>query len=328
MTASIEPSLASPGAVQSRVPDFFIVGHAKSGTSALYKMLRQQPQIYMPELKEPSYFVPELRMRKRKTAKLPDTLEEYLSLFAAARPEQRVGEATPSYLWSRTAASRIAEVQPAARIIVILREPASFLVSLHMQFVRTDVETENDLRKAISLDDLRREGKALPRHSTRPLALVYSDHVRYVEQLQRYYAAFPPEQVLVLIYEDFRADNEGTVRQVLRFLDVEDVSSIEVLEANPAVRVRSARLRELSRSIYLGRGPLARTAKSAIKAVTPQRLRRDALTLERRVNRGKVSPPDQQLMLELRRRFKGEVVALSELLGRDLVTQWGYDSIG
>jgi hypothetical protein len=43
---------------------------------------------------------------------------------------------------------------------------------------------------------------------------------------------------------------------------------------------------------------------------------------------GKPRAPDARLMLELRRRFKGEVVALSEYLDRDLVTLWGYDGIG
>ena len=38
---------------------------------------------------------------------------------------------------------------------------------------------------------------------------MYSDHVRYVEQLRRYHDVFPPEQVLVLIYDDFRADNDA-----------------------------------------------------------------------------------------------------------------------
>lgn len=327
MTASAETSTAA--VLQKRLPDFFIVGHAKSGTSALYQMLKRQPQIYMPDIKEPSFFVPELRSRlqRRNPAKHPDTLEEYLSLFDTARPEQRVGEATPSYLWSRTAASRIADVQPAARIIAILREPASFLRSLHLQFVQTHVETEADLRKAIGLEELRRQGKGLPRDSTRPEALLYSDHVRYVEQLRRYHAVFPPEQVLVLIYDDFRRDNESTVRTVLRFLEVDDTSPIEVIEWNPTVRVRSPRLYEFVRSLYMGRGPVVRAAKAGIKALTPRQLRHDAIALQHRVQWGKPLPADEEFMLELRRRFKREVVALSEYLDRDLVKLWGYDSI-
>ncbi len=329
MTASADPSAPARGPSQGRVPDFFIVGHAKSGTSALYRMLKRQPQIYMPDVKEPSFFVPELfpRRRARKSDRHPETLDDYLALFAPAGPEQRVGEATPSYLWSHTAASRIAEVQPAARIIAILREPASFLRSLHLQFLQTDVETEKDLGKAIALDERRREGEALPRRSTRPQALVYSEHVRYVEQLRRYHAVFPPEQVLVLIYDDFRAENQGTVRQVLRFLDVDDEAAVEVMEVNPAVRVRAPRMNELMRSLSMGDGRVMAPAKRAIKAITPRQLRHDAIGTLRRAQLAEPGPPDEEVMLELRRRFKGEVVALSEYLGRDLVRLWGYENI-
>jgi Sulfotransferase family len=327
MTNTPEASAAAKGAGR-RIPDFFIVGHAKSGTTALYEMLRRHPQIYLPDVKEPWFFAPELRNPKRqRSLKHPDTLEDYLSLFTAAKPEQRIGEATPSYLWSRLAAGRISELEPQARIIAVLREPASFLTSLHLQFLQTDIETEKDLRRAIELEDARREGKAIPRNSARPRALLYSDHVRYVEQLLRYREAFSPEQMLVLIYEDFRADNQAIVREVLRFLDVDDRAPIETIEANPAVRVRVPQVQGLVRSLYLGRGPAARVAKAAIKAVTPRQLRRGALDLQRRAQLAEPRPPDPELMRELRRRFKGEVVALSEYMDRDLVDYWGYGDI-
>ena len=337
MTASLEGAAAGRGAAakpvatRGRMPDFFVVGHAKSGTTALYEMLREQPAIFMPDVKEPWYFVPELRapVPRGNADRHPHTLDGYLALFADARADQRVGEATPSYLLSHEAAARIAAARPDARIVAILREPASFLRSLHLQFLQTDVETETDLGRAIALEDERRAGRSLPRNSTRPQALMYSEHVRYVEQLQRYHAVFAPEQILVLIYDDFRADNAATVRRVLRFLDVEDVSPIVAAEVNPTVQIRSPRVHGLVRSLYMGRGRVARALKAAVKAVTPRRLRRDALrTFRRRVLYGKPLPADEPLMLELRRKFKDEVVALGEYLERDLVTLWGYDRIG
>jgi hypothetical protein len=158
--------------------------------------------------------------------------------------------------------------------------------------------------------------------------LLYSEHVRYTEQLRRYHAEFAREQVLVLIYEDFRADNEGTVRGVLRFLDVDDSLPVEVTRANPTVLMRSQQLDDLVHSISVGRGPLSAMVKTAVKALTPRRLRQDALhlTLRRVVHRAP-PPPDEQLMLELRRRFKAEVSSLSEYLDRDLVKLWGYDNL-
>jgi hypothetical protein len=313
------------------VPDFFIVGHAKSGTTALYEMLKRHPQIYMPASKEPWFFASDMRPRfqPRKTGVAPGTLDEYLSLFADASPGQRVGEASSSYLWSHTAARAIAEVQPDARIIAILREPASFLRSLHLQLLQAHVEAEQDLRKAISLEAARREGKHIPRRSHRPQLLQYSDHVHYVEQLRRYHEVFPPEQVLVLIYEEFRRDNEETVRAVLRFLDVDESHPVEVLKVNPTIRMRSQQLDDVVHSLSVGRSPAARAVKTAVKSLTPGNTSRKLLrAAQRHVVHGDPRPPDESFMLELRVRFKGEVVALSEYLGRDLVSLWGYDEIG
>jgi hypothetical protein len=312
------------------MPEFFVVGHHKCGTSALYEMLRRHPQIYMPEIKETWYFSPELRSPKKKRAatERPETLEQYLSLFDGARADQRVGENSPAYLMSATAARRIGDAQPDARIIAILREPASFLRSFHLQCLRNHVETEKDFAKAIALEHARRQGRHIPRHSHRPHELLYSNHVRYVSQLQSYETVFPPERILVLIYEDFRRDNEATIRRVLGFLDVDDSVPIELIEANPSFDVRSPKLNELVRSVYIGRGPVSRAVKASVKSVTSQEVRQDLLQhVRRRVIYGQPQSADETVMLELRRRFKDEVVALSEHLDRDLVRVWGYDRI-
>ncbi len=312
-----------------RVPDVFIAGQPKSGTTALYEMLKRHPQIYIPDRKEPRFFASELYFRDPpRPGGTPATLSEYSSWFDAARPDQRVADTSPWYLWSRAAAGRIADVQPTARIIAIVREPASLLRSLHLEFVQLYVETETDLRKAIALEQSRRQGQHVPRHTYWPQMLLYSDHVRVVDQLRRYHAVFPPEQVLVLIYDDFRRDNEATLRTVLRFLEVDDTFPIEVMEANPTVRVRSQRMHELVHAVSVGHGPVSRAMKASVKAVTPRGLRRSALyATQKHVIFGDPGPPDEELMSDLRRRFKPEVVALSEYLGRDLVTLWGYDRV-
>jgi hypothetical protein len=317
--------------VGGRVPDFFILGHPKCGTTALYEMLRRHPQIYMPALKEPAYFATDLRTRfqRKATGPLPVTLAQYRALFVAAAPGQRVGEASSGYLVSTAAARGIAELQPGARLIAILREPASFLRSLHLQLLQNHIESERSLRRALALEPARRAGRRIPRRSPRPQALLYSERVRYVEQLRRYREQFAPEQLLVLIYDDFRAENEATVRRVLRFLDVDPTVAVQAGEANPTVRMRSQRLDELVHTLTVGRSPLVRAARAPIKALAPQRLRHAALHgVRRRFVVAAPESPDEALMLELRRRFAPEVAALSEYLDRDLVGLWGYDGLG
>ncbi len=330
MTTTSTELLAGARASGRKLPEFFIVGQPKSGTTALYEMLKSHPGIYMPELKETRFFDrewhpgmtpidPDLSAEYASDPH-PDTLAEYLDLFAGARPDQRAGEASPGYLRSPLTAARIAEFEPDARIIAILREPASFLRSAHLQLLQDHVETEKDFRKAIAREELMRTQK--------PVLWYALERVEYVKQLRRYHALFPSQQVLVLIYDDFRADNEGTIRRVLSFLDVDATSEIAVTEANQTVLVRSPRVYELQRSLYLGRSPGTRIARAAIKTLTSQRLRHEGLrALRERVIFGKPPPPEEALMRELRERFKAEVVALSDYLDRDLVSLWGYERI-
>jgi hypothetical protein len=336
MTTSTETA-APPRAQRGRLPDFFIVGHAKSGTTALYEMLRRHPQIYMPDVKEPMFFArnpspPAAGSREssfEQTGRRSETLDQYLSLFEAAGADQRVGEASTFYLWSAIAPARIAQMQPRARIIAILREPASFLRSLHLQAVQNRAESQRDLRTALELEDERREGRKIPPGAHWPRALIYTDRVRYTDQLRRYEQLFGREQMLVLIYDDFKSENEATVRRVLRFLQVDDTVPLDLIEANPTVAVRSVRLQEMIRSLQAGQGPASRALRATVRALTTGESRRSLLhPLRRRLLFREPQPPDEELLSELRARFKPEVLALSEYLDRDLVTLWGYDDVG
>lgn len=288
----------------------------------------------MPEMKEPWFFASELLLNLPSIsagvpAGVPTTLNEYLSLFDKAGPDHLIGEATALYLWSRVAASGIAEMRPDARIIAVFREPASFLRSLHLELVQRHQEPEKDLRKAISAEASRRQGTYVaPSAWYWPTVLLYSDYVRYVDQLRRYQEAFAPEQILVLIYDDFRRDNEATMRTVQKFLGLNDTHPIQPTESNPTVRVRSTYLNNLLGAISTGAGPTSRAFKRSIELVTPQRLRDRALeSTQRHLIYTQPEPPDEELMMELRRCYKDEVIALGQRLGRDLLTLWKYDKI-
>ncbi|HEY1833961.1 MAG TPA: sulfotransferase [Solirubrobacteraceae bacterium] len=334
--------MAAPSS--GRVPDFFLVGHQKCGTTALHLMLGQHPRIFMPAVKEPRFFATDLRSRFAQAdagagagpaapAGRPTTLEGYMALYAAAAPGQLAGDASATYLRSKAAAAGIAEVQPGARIVAVFREPASYLRSLHLQLLQSNVEDERDLRRALELETMRRDGRRIPAHSHHPEALMYSEHVRYTEQLERFHAAFPREQVLALIYEDFKRDNMATFEQILRFLDLDlddaerAIAAIEPVRTRPVRESRSATLHRMVARVRLaGRapervGPLARAAAAMVPAAmrSPEfsnRWRR-AVYAEQRA-------PDELLMRELRVRFRPQVEAFGSYIGRDLVDLWGY----
>jgi hypothetical protein len=326
-TVAAPIDLTRPDSVVGAIPDFFIVGHPKCGTTALHQMLKTHPQIYMPDRKEPWFFAEELHQSTPPRPEgTPRTLAEYARWFTGAEPGQLVGEATAYYLWSKDAIANIAQVNPDAKIIAILREPASFLHSLHLQLLEQYTEVETDLARALELEAERRERRSIPRYTYFPQMLLYSEFVRYVEQLERVYAVFPAENVKVLIYDDFRADNERTVREVHRFLGVDLASPLQTLEANPTVRPRSQLLNELVHAVGVGRGPFSRAVKATIKSVTPAGPRRRAMhALKRQAVFAPVRPPNAAVMRQLRVRYKDEVLAASEYLGRDLIELWRYD---
>jgi hypothetical protein len=296
------------------MPDFFVIGHQKCGTTALYYMLHEHPQIFLSEYKEPRFFAPELRPPlARETPDRPQTLERYLALFGQASPGQLVGDTSPQYIRSPTAAERIAALAPNARIIAILREPADYLRSYHQQMVISHVEPEKDFARALALEEGRRRDAAAD-GSFLPPQHLYSEHVRYVEQLQRFEARFGRSRMLLIVYDDFRRDNETTMRTVQRFLDIDDTLPLNVVRTKPMPAVRSMRVHRLRNLIgrvrpeWMPSGPLGGVARRL--AYSPAEL------------------PDEGLMRELRHRFKPEVVALSEYLDRDLVALWGYADVG
>ena len=92
-TATHHDARATPGGSRGRIPDFFLVGHSKSGTTALYQMLAQHPQVFV-GTKEPRYFAVELHERDiPRPEGTPKTLEQYMAWFAGAAPEpSRPGE--------------------------------------------------------------------------------------------------------------------------------------------------------------------------------------------------------------------------------------------
>jgi hypothetical protein len=82
-------------------------------------------------------------------------------------------------------------------------------------------------------------------------------------------------------------------------------------------------------SVSLGSSPASKAVKKTVKRPAPRELRRDAMRAVRhRLVYVAPPPPDKSFMMELRRRFLPEVVALSEYLERDLVALWGYDELG
>lgn len=198
---------------ECQYPDFYIIGAAKCGTTALYKYLSAHPSVFMPKLKEPHFFARDFPSYRRVR-----TAEEYLALFSAAASGAMTGEASVWYLYSEAAVQEIIGVRPDAKFIVMLRNPVEVVQSLHAQQLVVFVEDISDFEMAWRAQDRRARGEDIPLHCTEPTHLEYGRVCRFADQVERLFRIVPKSQVLVLIYERFFSDPVSHYRQVLQFL--------------------------------------------------------------------------------------------------------------
>ncbi|MCF6153707.1 MAG: sulfotransferase [Candidatus Brocadia sp.] len=294
-----------------RIPDFFIVGAPKSGTTAMCAYLRQHPEIFIPGKKESHYFGTDLN-----SPRFIRDREIYLSLFSGAKDEKRVGESSVWYLYSKKAASEIKEFSPSASIIIMLRNPADMLYSQHSQFLYNGNEDIACFEEAINAEDDRKRGLRIPPGVHFIESLFYRETVKYTEQVQRYYNVFGRENVHVIIYDDFKVDTINVYRENLRFLGVTGDFQPEFKTINPNKRVRSNILRNL-----LQNPPqIARVLGKFFVTHTLHQWFVKKLTSFNREYESR-PPMDTELRKRLQAEFASEIERLSELLRRDL-THW------
>jgi hypothetical protein len=204
------------------MPNFLIIGAAKAGTIALHAYLQQHPQIYMTPDKETNFFAFEGEKLNfqgpgdRAIAKFSITaLDKYQAEFRGVKQERAIGEACPLYLYSSKAPAKIHHYLPKASLIVILRNPVDRAYANFLHLVRDDREVEKDFGRAIQLEPKRI-------NDNWEWFWHYLQIGYYATQLARYYDLFPRERIKIYLYEDLQTDALKLVRDIFRFLEVEE----------------------------------------------------------------------------------------------------------
>lgn len=300
--------------------DFVIAGQPKSGTTALAQFLAEHPQICFSQPKEPGYFATDFIEESdafygRERFFHTRTPEEYDKRFEHYEAGQSLGEATTWYAFSKTAAGNIYQHNPSAKIIILLRNPVDFAHSLHMQYVNSTREDEEDFAKALELEEQRKQGKHIPERTLAPSFLWYTERGKYYEQVKRYLDIFPAKNVLVLTNEEFNQDNAAVFKKVLRFLEIDTsfTPGFKTVKGSEAPRFKTlnalARTSWLVKSLHRALPPKAYVAVSAIV---------HKIILKRQPRK----PMDPKLRKELTALFLPDVKKTGKLLGRDLAKEW------
>jgi hypothetical protein len=305
------------------MPDLFIVGAPKSGTTSLYEWLKGHPEVFMTPVKEPCYFSRDLAADKSGNFLRYDLdRARYLALFeAAGEGAKRVGEASTRYLYSKDAAGLIAAEQPDARIVAILRNPVDMIASLHAHKLAGGTEDLESLEAALDAESERHAGRRIPRDSN-PYLATYRDRARFGEQIPRWFDAFGPERVQVILFEEMVRDPAAQFRRLLDFLDIDPEYQPESFAAhNPAHGARGGVMRTVARST-----PVQFAAWKVLPAVLGDARTR---SLARRFGHSKLrrrTVARAEVPAELRRRleqeFAPDVARLSGLIGRDVAALW------
>jgi hypothetical protein len=306
----------------SRLPDFFLVGAAKGGTTWLYQALRAHPEIYMSPVKEPHYFATDIDPTEfsegyqrslagdwaERIRRSPDEIvhcahlrssQDYHSLFQRVSGERAVGEASNSYLFSREAPAQIQAAVPEARILMVLREPVSRAYSDYLMSLRLGITRDSFLA------ELRRDRAREDHRWGRDV--LYVENGLYAEKVERYLARFGRERVLVLLHDELSADPGGCLERIYAFLGVRrDWRPPSQERANEARVPRSPGLNRFLRQRGLERA--ARWLPGLLRDPL-----RSAFFSDTRVPA--LLPSERAFAAGI---FRRDLVRLSKLLGRDL----------
>jgi hypothetical protein len=288
-----------------RTPNFFILGAPRAGTTTLYDLARRHPEIWMSPHKEPSFLAFEGRRYPNAgpgDETYVETHDDYLALFSDAGEEPIVGESSTLYLSSEHAVDCLRRHSPDARLVAILRNPADRAFSNYMLHVGQGRETLT-FEEALDAEDERLASGWSPAWGYRSLGF-------YGAQLDRWLAAFPPERLLVLLYDDLVTDPEATARSLWRFLGVDPSFAPRPERWSPSGRPRSTRLHA---ALWRQDHPV----KRALRPFLPRRVRQRLLQalLRRNLTAAEMAAPTRA---ELLRAYESDIERLETLLGKDL----------
>jgi len=282
------------------LPNFLVLGAAKSGTTALHRYLEAHPDIFVCPRKDTNFLAwepgadapadgesipPEFPVRE---------IEAYEALFAGAEGRKAVGEISTYYLESPRAPGRIRALLPGARLVAMLRDPVDRAYSGYVMRFRMGRET-----RAVA-DALHPDSH-------------YVRTGRYATFLERFRACFPAEQMHVMAFEEFRSDPQRRFAELLDFLGVDAAVRVDLSTRH--------NVGGLPRSRLLHRLYTNAAIRGAVLPLLPAALRRLGTRLRNR-NMAPAPPLPPAVRARLREHYRDEVARLDALLGRDFGALW------
>jgi hypothetical protein len=286
-------------------PNFFVVGAAKCGSTSVWKYLKRHPQVFIPEMKDPSFFISTPRAPGRDHC--AGNLEAYQNVYREAKGYKAIGDTTVGYLFDRNAARGIHAVCPHARIVILLRDPVARAYSNYYMYERYGVE-RSSFFEAVQRD----HSKAIEANNWSGLfPQLYVELGLYYEQVLRYIETFGREQVGIYLFEDMQKDTRGLMSEICGHIGVDPA----LLDSKELARVHNP-----------GRVPRVRWLYNIARAVLSLKVRRRILSPSVSEWLGETplfykrykQPRDQRATKYLQSIYEPDLCRLEALLGRKL----------
>lgn len=210
-------------------PNVFLIGAQKAATTSLFDWMAQHPEVCAPfSMKDTPFFIDDTLYNKG--------LEFLHKVYQTEyQGEPVILNGSANIIYFEKALLRIAALDPGAKLILVLRNPVDRAISA-FNFARKRNMEPLTLEEAIDA-----EPERIKKGDLRVLSNnTYLDHGRYFHQIQRLHSIFPPEQLLVLFYEDLRNKPEAVIEKTYRFIGVDPafVPEFKTLNKTGAVRFR------------------------------------------------------------------------------------------
>jgi hypothetical protein len=288
-----------------KLPDFFIAGVSRSGSTSLYYALKQHPRLYFPLLKEPFFFNGPYFSGHNVGKSAIGRIEEYIQLFSKAY-DQTIGEATAAYLYSyKSVIPNMKKIYGSKykdiKIIIMLRNPAERAFSHYKLFVRDALEPL-DFEEAIKAD-------VIEKRKDESIGYDYVGFGMYYKQVKAFIDNF--QNVQVLIYEDYRDNNMDVIKKICQFLEVDDSFAPDLeVRYNVSGRVR---IRWLYDYVFFKKSLLKDFLKPFIPYELEMRIRNRFI--EKNTRQWDMSPDTKKKLHSI---YENDIYKLQGLLKKDL----------
>ena len=290
-----------------KYPNFLIIGVQKAGTTSIYNYLRQHPQVYMSPIKETNFLEKDWEKVGKEQSLYNsngiDTWEKYCQLFAGAKDEIALGEASPNYLFHyKSSVERILKYVPEAKLIAILRNPIERAYSDYLMHIRDEIGEQLSLKAEIEL---------------RPRSSFLLKKGFYSTQLQYYFEHFDKSQIKIYLYDDLKANPVKLMQDLYKFIGVDNSFYPDMSEKVQTAQIPKSRLvNKLLRKQNPVRSFVAKNLKLFLPEAQRQKLRSQLIKLNSDgKDKAKLNQEERKILQDL---YQEEIVSLQELIGRDL----------